>query len=162
MSKKSFMCFYSSEKKEASPFSTLMTLSAAILGTGMLGMPYAFDNAGLCFATGLLIAMSVMSYIVMYFISYAADATCLYTYSAVSYLYTFSFVLLFLLFPSFSFFRLQLDYLARLAFLLPLLLRFSNVLVFSGLYMLLLLITSSPLFVPFNLWIWILSPFISL
>ena len=51
------------EQKEASIFSSMMNLSNTILGTGLLGLPYAIAKTGYVLSLVLLIVMATLSFI---------------------------------------------------------------------------------------------------
>ncbi|KAH7826385.1 putative AminoAcid/AuxinPermease(AAAP) Family Protein [Monocercomonoides exilis] len=68
------------EEKPASFGTAVISLVNSTLGAGMLGIPLAYAKAGLVPAIILHLLMGVLSWISFYFLTYAAEATGMYTY----------------------------------------------------------------------------------
>lgn len=72
-----------SKKKPAKPLNAVINLVNAVIGAGVLGLPFAFAKAGLVPAILIFLMMLVFSYLSLRFLIYVSDATLVYSYGDV-------------------------------------------------------------------------------
>ena len=81
------------EPEHASFFTAVISLVNSTLGSGMLGIPLAYSKAGLVPAIILHVLMGVMSWASFYFLTYASEATGVYSYGDVFFFSSLTFFL---------------------------------------------------------------------
>ena len=76
------------KKEEPASFTTaIISLVNSTLGSGMLGIPLAYSKAGLVPAIVLHILMGLMSWASFYFLTYSSEATGVYSYGDVCFIF---------------------------------------------------------------------------
>ncbi|KAK2962004.1 Transmembrane amino acid transporter [Blattamonas nauphoetae] len=69
-----------SRKKESNLVSGSMNLVNMVIGSGTLGLPFAFAKAGLVPAILMFVVFGLLSYLTFYYCMYASDVTMTYTF----------------------------------------------------------------------------------
>ena len=75
-------------KHPAHPVNSVLNMVNAVIGAGVLGLPFAFAKAGILPAILIFAVMVVISYLSLTYVAYTADALLVYSYGDVCHFLT--------------------------------------------------------------------------